>query len=358
MFDDILKESDYRNILEFQENIQVDSDDFVENVLLQIKKMFGYECLSFFHVNEEGEFHNPQHINFGDEAIRIYTEHYYKRDPFYFKNLKMSLQFRESAFLAEVVEKDDFTGSEYFTDFFERFGFNNEIALYLKSGNRHIGAMGVMRFKGDRVFTNKDNVLLNTLAKIIAYQLNEHIVNEQNKQLKMQYDAVFKQNPVGIVVLDSEYRLIDCNDSACRYFEAMQMTAAKGLAQDTIDDLFNANLDQNGKPFGRFNVGCYEFQVVCSAFRNFDNRENINNYIVYIKRNEDSLTFENCVMEYRLTKREQEVINLIGKGLTNKQISEYLFISPQTVRTHIENIMIKTNTDNRTAILYKVGKIK
>jgi len=42
-----------------------------------------------------------------------------------------------------------------------------------------------------------------------------------------------------------------------------------------------------------------------------------------------------------LTKREEEVLRLIAKGLSNQKISTQLFISPRTVDTHRTNIMQK-----------------
>ncbi|MCX7985029.1 MAG: response regulator transcription factor [Bacteroidetes bacterium] len=44
-----------------------------------------------------------------------------------------------------------------------------------------------------------------------------------------------------------------------------------------------------------------------------------------------------------LTKREKEILLLIGEGLNNVQIAEKLFISPRTVDTHRTNIMQKLN---------------
>jgi two-component system response regulator NreC len=44
-----------------------------------------------------------------------------------------------------------------------------------------------------------------------------------------------------------------------------------------------------------------------------------------------------------LTKREEEILRLIAKGMNNQQISDQLFISPRTVDTHRTNIMQKLN---------------
>lgn len=43
----------------------------------------------------------------------------------------------------------------------------------------------------------------------------------------------------------------------------------------------------------------------------------------------------------RMTKREQNVIELIALGRSNKQIAELLGIAITTVRTHVHNILVK-----------------
>ena len=48
-----------------------------------------------------------------------------------------------------------------------------------------------------------------------------------------------------------------------------------------------------------------------------------------------------------LTKREVEILTLVGHGLTNSQIGERLFISSKTVGVHISNILTKTGTSAR-----------
>lgn len=49
-----------------------------------------------------------------------------------------------------------------------------------------------------------------------------------------------------------------------------------------------------------------------------------------------------------LTQRELEVLILIGKGLSNKEIGEELFIGIKTVKTHVSNILAKIEVDDRT----------
>lgn len=53
------------------------------------------------------------------------------------------------------------------------------------------------------------------------------------------------------------------------------------------------------------------------------------------------------VEEYKLTKREVEILELISKGETYSQIADKIFISPKTVRKHIENIYVKLHVHNK-----------
>jgi DNA-binding NarL/FixJ family response regulator len=48
-----------------------------------------------------------------------------------------------------------------------------------------------------------------------------------------------------------------------------------------------------------------------------------------------------------LTKRELEVLLLLSKGYTNNQISNELFVSLNTTKTHLSNIYSKLGTRNR-----------
>ncbi|MFD7336758.1 response regulator [Streptomyces violascens] len=50
-----------------------------------------------------------------------------------------------------------------------------------------------------------------------------------------------------------------------------------------------------------------------------------------------------------LTRRELEVLQLVGDGLSNQQISKQLFLSQATVKSHLVHIYAKLGVDSRTA---------
>lgn len=55
-----------------------------------------------------------------------------------------------------------------------------------------------------------------------------------------------------------------------------------------------------------------------------------------------------------LSVREKEILDLLAKGLRYKEVSAELFISIETVRTHIRNIYDKLQVNSRTEALNKI----
>ena len=62
-------------------------------------------------------------------------------------------------------------------------------------------------------------------------------------------------------------------------------------------------------------------------------------------------SFDELTMKWgTLSPRERDVAALVCLGLTNKQIGVRLSISPETVKTHLRNVMIKFNLRSRSEL--------
>jgi DNA-binding NarL/FixJ family response regulator len=68
-----------------------------------------------------------------------------------------------------------------------------------------------------------------------------------------------------------------------------------------------------------------------------------------------SRTDRSSVPTPRLTERELEVLRLVAQGLNNREIAKQLFISENTVKNHVRNILEKLQLHSRMeAVMYAV----
>jgi DNA-binding NarL/FixJ family response regulator len=58
--------------------------------------------------------------------------------------------------------------------------------------------------------------------------------------------------------------------------------------------------------------------------------------------------------KYNISNREQEIVNLILKGKSNKEIEDTLFISLKTVKNHVYKVFKKVGVQTRGQLIIKI----
>lgn len=59
-----------------------------------------------------------------------------------------------------------------------------------------------------------------------------------------------------------------------------------------------------------------------------------------------------------LTEREMEVLQLISEGYSNVEIGERLFVSENTIKTHVSNLFVKLDVKRRTQAVTKAKELR
>lgn len=88
-------------------------------------------------------------------------------------------------------------------------------------------------------------------------------------------------------------------------------------------------------------------------------RRLIETYVEHVSHS--TLESENTHKLETLTEREQEILELVGRGLSNSEIADKLFISPLTVKTHINRLMSKLDAHERSQLVieaYESGMVR
>ena len=70
------------------------------------------------------------------------------------------------------------------------------------------------------------------------------------------------------------------------------------------------------------------------------------------------ISFDDFCKKFEVSPRESDIVREICNGLSNKEISEKLFISLQTVKDHTHRIYIKTNVRSRAQLMNMVKEVR
>lgn len=85
----------------------------------------------------------------------------------------------------------------------------------------------------------------------------------------------------------------------------------------------------------------------------------ISNHAADINRKMSALSVEkiNRHLLSPLSDREYEIVQLIYEGITNNQIAEKIFLSVNTVKTHLKNIYLKLDANTRYGVSVRLREL-
>ncbi|RTL59337.1 MAG: response regulator transcription factor [Sphingobacteriales bacterium] len=121
-------------------------------------------------------------------------------------------------------------------------------------------------------------------------------------------------------------------DNTDTIFNALKAGATSYLLKSTAPEKIIeaiADVNHGGSPISS--------QIARKVIEAFTRKEKINDYF------------------QELSRREQEMLEYLSKGYRYKEIADKLFISIETVRTHIRNIYEKLQVNSRAEALKKIG---
>lgn len=72
------------------------------------------------------------------------------------------------------------------------------------------------------------------------------------------------------------------------------------------------------------------------------------------RRNEGERHLKDIAITYRLTRREEEILTLLAKGMTAHEIAETLVVSTATAKSHMRNIYAKLNVHTQNELILLV----
>ncbi|MFJ8095950.1 response regulator transcription factor [Streptomyces griseofuscus] len=159
--------------------------------------------------------------------------------------------------------------------------------------------------------------------------------------------ATVAATPVDVVLMDLRMPVMDGTEATRRLSEEYPGTAVVVLTTFADDDSILAALSAGARGCLTKNAGR---QDIVRAIRAAAAGQSVLDYEVQNRllatvRTRPSADAQPLPRD--LTRREREVLTLIGQGLPNRAIAEKFFISEATVKTHINNLFAKAGIQDR-----------
>lgn len=174
--------------------------------------------------------------------------------------------------------------------------------------------------------------VLRQSQEFTIHQLKNNLLNEIN---------------IGFVVFDEQSELIEMNQLAQSFFQKEYPQLNQQEACATVMKKFSGSAHSTSP----LTIG--DFLLTRRSERYLDPFGYANTlYSIEIRPLRFKQSFQH---QFQLSAREIEILDLLYQGLSNEEIVEKLFISTNTLRTHLKTIHKKVDVSNQKQLLYLYG---
>lgn len=332
--------------------------NFRIKVLKLIDSYYGYDKSTFI-IYKNGYSMNYMeshldNITYGlsTKMITEYYSKYYTKDPTRGKILS-----KDAIDIFEFIDESKYLK----TDYYNKFMINHELYYQMSVGlfikEKLVGHLSFYRSKIEGFFTREEKKELETIALLISIELEKTLlIRELNLQNNI-YEEYTKMFPIAQIVLNKDHDVIYYNKYAKKYVEELSGAHIGFFKYFFVNDILGNNLFSSMD--NERIIDSDNFIMKISRGDNFLEDKNLLkelSYVIFITKKITAATLSKTTNNYfeKLTDREKEISHLIQRGLTNDEIGSYLKISPFTVKSHIQRMYSKCNSNNRLELVNKL----
>jgi DNA-binding CsgD family transcriptional regulator len=303
------------------------------------------------HVVEGGALAEWEH---GEEDRAVVERIYFEED---LKRIASLLRERRKvALLSEYPEGLD--RSMRYDEFLKPLGYEYELGSLFVDGSLW-GGGSLTREAGDADFSGREVALMERVAPYVGAGLKSAALRVQATA-----EPVTDEAP-GVLTLDRTGHVVSSTPSAERWLRDLEdlhpawregaLPVPVRMIREVLRQALNPRSDRDLALVPRVRVRGRSGQWLAlygSLTEPFAGRPS--ETVVVVEPAKPAEVAWLTVVAYGLSPREEEVVKLVVRGLSNREISRTLYISENTVQRHLSNVFEKVGVRSRNSLLQRL----
>jgi DNA-binding CsgD family transcriptional regulator len=374
---------DYRDILNlvYLASRCEETESFINTLYPSIMQVFHAECATFQLIKGY-----PQHTgivesrSFRTDSRNLYEDKYYPviyvKDSFYQHSPLLNEAISSSKTVLKIgdsISLRDWERSDLYNDFIRPQHLYWELFLTLRWKNNLEGMITLWRSKKQPDYEDKEFSKAARLASHLGVAVHNICLISQINTQGNHFFSADEANGVGLLWLDHKFTPSFFNAKAGEIclqlsgripydtsdLENGEFPIPSCIIKDCSDLLDLIKTEEqpvlSPKEGIVFTESGKKFRTGCSLIWKADKINSTPNFIVTLSELSDEKKLETTLQaRFQLSRRELDVIHYLTRGLSNDEIGEKLYISRQTVHTHIKNIYKKLGVKSRIELYRRV----
>ncbi|MCL2146503.1 MAG: helix-turn-helix transcriptional regulator [Synergistaceae bacterium] len=314
--------------------------DFYQQLMHILVEMFDADCGGIsIYLNSKhnvGDFF----INKKNSDLNYYNKTFYETDPMSPKHYNLNNQKMQTA----IRRLDSIEGDEEFRRYLTQHDCNCTLFLFTRFRPDTLAVISLNRTSKQPDYTEEDAQQLNKIAVMISNALS---INAEFNINNAKF-SLFMNSPIqeGVIFVDHNFRVLSYNQQAENICSQLRYHAS---VKDFVKSISNEFLliGGNQKLFISPENEKFTLELICYP------RQNKPIYMLILSPDKSEILSHLANLE-TLTRKEKKVVQLMSRGMTNKEIAETLIVSENTVKVHLKNIYTKMGVNNRTSLVAKM----
>ncbi len=262
----------------------------------------------------------PLAYNLGPGVVDAYLRRYKSLDPFVVERV---VPVNRMVQYADFMSPRKLSDSEYGCDFLLPSGSFHCTASQLVSQGDQMCGLGFHRNKGDRAFTDRERRIVDMVLPHVSRALH-------NIDLM---DTTAASIELGVIIIGNDEKVLFMNETARTILNGHRPSLVVEACSNTAPTFFKGA------------AGTYRVLVRKGGRRG---------KTILLEPVLSARSLGPRLAPFGLTPRQREIVMLVLRGLSNREIAERLFIAEQTVKDHLRDVFEKTNVHSRSEMAARV----